>query len=71
MSKLLEQALEKVAALPPDQQDAIAAQILDELADEERWDKRFAEKADVLRRLAEDAIEAHEHGETRPLSDLL
>lgn len=43
MSTLLEKVMEKVSALPPDQQDAIAAQILEELADEEAWQKQFAE----------------------------
>jgi hypothetical protein len=41
---LLEKALEKVVALPPDEQDAIASQILASLADEEAWKRRFAEK---------------------------
>jgi hypothetical protein len=45
MSRLLEEALEKVAALPRDQQDAIASQILAPLADEDAWNKRFAEGA--------------------------
>jgi hypothetical protein len=35
MSSLLDRALEKVVALPPDEQDAIATQILASLADEE------------------------------------
>ena len=35
MSSLLDKALEKVVALPPDEQDAIASQILASLADEE------------------------------------
>jgi hypothetical protein len=68
---LLEKALEKVGALPPDEQDAIAAQILESLADEEAWKKRFAEKRELIRRMAREAIEEDERGETRPLADLL
>src|ERR1039457_4928322 len=49
MSRLLEKALEKVACLPQDEQDAIASQILASLADEDAWKKRFAEKRDVIR----------------------
>jgi hypothetical protein len=45
MSTLLEKALEKVIALPQDEQDAIASQILASLADEAAWKKRFAENA--------------------------
>ena len=51
MSSLLDRALEKVVALPPDEQDAIATQILASLADEEAWKKRFVEKRDVIRRI--------------------
>ena len=71
MTNLLEKALEKVGALPQDEQDAIASQILDSLADEEAWKKRFAEKRDVIRRLAQQALEEDARGETRPLDDLL
>ena len=71
MSSLLEKAIEKVTALPPDEQDAIASQILASLADEEAWKKRFAEKRDVIRRLAREALEEDDKGETLPLADLL
>jgi hypothetical protein len=71
MSSLLEKALEKVVALPPGEQDAIAAQILASLADEEAWKKRFVEKRDVIRRMALEALREDERGETRPLGDLL
>ena len=71
MSVLLEKALEKVAALPQDEQDAIASQILASLADEDAWKKRFAEKREVVRRLAREALEEDEKGGTLPLQDLL
>lgn len=71
MSTLLEMALEKVVVLPQDDQDAIASQILASIADEEAWKKRFAEKRDVIRRMAREALEEDERGETMPLDDLL
>ena len=71
MSTLLEQALEKVAALPKDEQDAIAAQILASLADEEAWKKSFAAKRDVIRRMAREALAEDARGETSPLDELL
>jgi hypothetical protein len=71
MSSLLEKALEKVDALPPDEQDAIASQILAALADEEAWKRRFAEKRDVIRRMAQEALAEDERGETLPLVDVL
>jgi hypothetical protein len=70
MSTLLEKALEKVGALPQDEQDAIASQILASLADEAAWKKRFIEKRDVIRRMAREAIEEDDRGETLPLDDL-
>jgi hypothetical protein len=70
MSSLLEKALEKVVALPQDEQDAIASQILASLADEDAWKKRFAEKRDVIRRMAREALAEDERGGTRPLDDL-
>ncbi len=71
MSRLLEKALEKVGNLPEDEQDAIASQILASLADEEAWKARFAEKRDVVRRMAREALEEDVRGETLPLTDLL
>jgi hypothetical protein len=67
MSTLLEKALEKVVVLPQDEQDAIASQILASLAGEEAWKRRFAEKRDVIRRLAREALEEDARGETLPL----
>jgi len=71
MSSLLEKALEKVNALPADEQDAIASQILASLADEQAWKSSFIEKRDVIRRLAREAIEEDERGGTLALDDLL
>jgi hypothetical protein len=71
MSTLFEEALNKVGALPPDEQDAIASQILASLADEEAWRRRFAEKREVIARMAREAIEADERGETVPIDKVL
>ncbi len=71
MTTLLKKALEKVGALPQDEQDAIASQILASLADEQAWKKRFDEKRDIIRRLAREALEDDTRGETLPLDDLI
>ena len=71
MSTLLEEALKKVGALPQQEQDAIASQILAALADEDAWKKRFLEKRDVIRRMAREALAEDERGETLSLADLL
>ncbi len=71
MSTLLEKALEQVVTLPPDEQDAVAAQIFLTLADDEAWKARLAGKRDVIDRMAREALEEDERGETRPLDELL
>jgi hypothetical protein len=57
MTQLLEQALAEVKKLPEPEQDAIATLILDELADERRWQESFARSQDQLARLAAKARE--------------
>ncbi len=52
MTQLLEKALTEVYKLSPEKQDAIAAIILEELEDEQRWDKAFADSQDQLAQLA-------------------
>jgi hypothetical protein len=52
VTQLLEQALTAVRELPEAEQDAIAALILDELADEKRWDAAFARSQDKLAEMA-------------------
>jgi hypothetical protein len=57
MTELLEKAIAQVQQLPETEQDAIAALILEELEDEQRWDEMFARSPDVLARLAAEAEE--------------
>jgi hypothetical protein len=61
MTRLLEQALAEVRKLSDSGQDAIAALILEELADDERWEESFANSRSLLACLvakAEDDIKA-------------
>lgn len=53
MTQLLEQAILKARELSESEQDTIAALMLDEIADEQRWDEAFARSRDQLARLAE------------------
>jgi hypothetical protein len=71
MSTLLEEALEKVASLPPDDQDAIAAQILDTLEDRENWRQINATRLSAIRRMEQEAVEEDDRGLTRPMDELL
>jgi hypothetical protein len=52
MTPLLEQAFAEIRKLPDTEQDAIAALILEELADHRRWEEAFARSQESLRRLA-------------------
>ena len=71
MTEMLEQALRKVAALPKEEQDAIASQIIDTLQDEAAWAERLAHNSEKLRRLTGQARQEHRSGETLPLSESL
>ena len=67
MTKLLEQALGAVSKLPDAEQDAVAAIVLDEIADEKRWSALFSKSQDVLARMADEALAEHAAGRTKPL----
>lgn len=66
MTALLEQAIAEVHKLPPDDQDAIAALILEELADEQRWTRAFEQSHDALARLAAKVRAEKQAGTVRP-----
>jgi len=53
MTQLMEQVLAEIGKLSEADQDAIAAIILDEIADERRWDKSFSRSQDKLAKIAE------------------
>jgi hypothetical protein len=63
----LEKAFAEAAKLPPKEQAALAAWILEEIASERRWDKAFADSADALAQLADEAIAEHRRGQTQVL----
>lgn len=70
MTELLERALEKAKALPEAEQNSLAALILEqieEIEDEARWDAAFAGSADVLAKLAAEAMAEDRAGLTEPL----
>lgn len=53
MTQLLEKAFAEAQKLSASEQDAIAAVILEELADERRWEEAFARSQAKLAQLAE------------------
>jgi len=62
MTKLLEEAITKIEELPDKEQDIFAKLILEELADEARWDAAFTKSPDVLEQLAAEAEEEDKAG---------
>ena len=68
---LLEKALTRLEALPPAEQDAVAAQILDTLDDDAAWEASFRDHPEHLHALADEALREHRAAETRPLEELL
>ncbi len=53
MTQLLEQAIAELTRLSDEKQDAMAALILEELEDEQRWDAAFQASEVPLKRIAD------------------
>jgi hypothetical protein len=67
MTTLLVKAFDEATKLPDTEQNALAKWLLDELEDDRKWSKTFAESEDVLDKLADEAIQAKRQGKTTPL----
>ena len=67
MTTMLEKALAKATRLPDEEQDALAAILLDEMASEARWQQAFADSPDQLAALAGEALDEFRAGKTQPL----
>ena len=55
MTRALDVAIAKLATLPADEQDRIAEWLLDELRDDEHWERQFANSQGALSKLAAEA----------------
>ena len=72
MTALLEKAITEIEKLPDDLQDAIAARLLAEMADEREWMKRFESTTDAQwDRMAEMVRREIESGDATPLDEFL
>jgi hypothetical protein len=67
MTRLLEKAFSEAAKLPPEEQDALAKWLLEEMESERRWQIAFANSLDLLEQLADEALAEHRAGETEEL----
>jgi hypothetical protein len=52
---------------PPDEQDRIGRWLLEELRDEEQWDRQFRGSQDALSKLRAEALADRAAGRTTPL----
>jgi hypothetical protein len=68
MTRLLEKAFRQAARLRETEQNALAKWVLEELEAERKWETAFAGSEDVLDRLADEALDAHGKGKTKPLN---
>jgi hypothetical protein len=67
MTELLAKAFAEAGKLPAPDQDALARWLLAEMQSEKIWQEKFASSGDLLKQLAEEAIEEHRRGETQEL----
>ena len=63
----LEKAFAEASKLSEDEQNALAAWILQEITSEGRWGKAFCDSPDELVQLAEEALMEHRRGQTHIL----
>jgi hypothetical protein len=67
MTQLLERAIAQLKTRSIDEQDAIAAMILEELEDDRQWDESFARSPNLLAQMAAAAMEEYHTGQTQEL----
>lgn len=67
MTDLLDKAFAAAAKLPREAQDALAQQLLDEIASERAWESAFGDSLEELATLADEALGEHVAGRTLPL----
>ena len=67
MTKVLEEAFAKAAALPEAQQDAFGRFLIAEIEAEAEWDGAFASSQNELAHMAREALAEYDAGETKSL----
>jgi hypothetical protein len=65
MTTLLSKAIKKVEALPPELQDEIAKQIIEDIDNELKWQKTLDQPQSKLEKLAEKALQESKTGKTK------
>lgn len=71
MTELLERAIAQLKTLPADEQDAIAARLLAEMEDEQKWKAQFESTTDEQwDRMAEMVRQEIAAGDVTPLAEV-
>jgi len=70
MTQALSTAVATAAQLPAEEQDALAAILLEEMESEERWSALFADSPNLLERMANEAIQDFQAGRVQPIDQL-
>ena len=71
MTQALTSAVAEATKLPPDEQDDLAAILIEEIASEQRWSRLFAKSETVLEAMALEALADFKAGKTKSLDELL
>jgi hypothetical protein len=66
MNARLEEAFAQASQLPPEEQEALAALLLDEIASEKLWDRAFAQSQDLI---SDEALTEFMEGRTVSLDE--
>jgi tripartite-type tricarboxylate transporter receptor subunit TctC len=67
MTRNLKRAFEAASRLPAEQQDELAAAILEELVADSAWEKALKSSDTALGNLAHEALEEYRSGKAEPL----
>ena len=70
MTQALSDAMASAAKLPEEEQNALAAILLEEMASEERWSALFSDSPTMLERLASEALQDKEQNNLQPIEQL-
>lgn len=67
MTELLSEAFKKAASMPEDIQNALAAELLEEIEWEKQWNNTLVESVPMLEQLGNRALREFKEGKTREM----
>ena len=70
MTQALSAAVASAAKLPDEEQNVLAAILLEEMESEERWSALLSESQNLLEQMASEAIQDFQAGRVQPIDEL-